>query len=557
MGTRRRVGGVILLVVLVTAGELVTVAAAHPAPIVLAGYAVAVGAVVLASLRWPAAAFFAALVLAAVGGFGYVLLLWVAFRAGRASSSVVVAGAAIGALGVPIAAAVADPAAWSQYAAAYLVFVALPLAAGRYLHQHARLVDALTDRNQELRRARDLAAERERLRERLRIAREMHDALGHRLGLVSIQAAALEVDELPPRQREAIGRLAGSAREAVDGLHEVVGALRHGDEIDAPGLDGLDALVDGYVRAGVPVTVERRGEPGLLTDEADRAVYRAVEEGLTNATKHAPTCAVTVSLGWEDDALLLTVVNPIRPTPAPSPARPAAGGPGLGPGQVGAADVGGAGLGRVGSADAGWADAGAADMGRVGVRSAQAGEVGLGLGRVGSADAGWADAGAAAMGRRGACPGWAGLRPGHADMADAGLVGTRSAQAGGAGLGPGYEGLAGVGRVEAGSADAGRAAGLADAGRAGVGSVGVGGAVAVARGGHGLVGVRERIESVGGYATLRRDRGEARLTVLVPTLVREPEPVAGVGRGRSTAVGVATAVLLFGALPAAMLVGAG
>ena len=74
-------------------------------------------------------------------------------------------------------------------------------------------------------------------------------------------------------------------------------------------------------------------------------------------------------------------------------------------------------------------------------------------------------------------------------------------------------------------------------------------------GGHGFAGVRERVESLGGFASLRRNGGEVRLTVLVPTVGREPEP-SEVGV-RAAALGVATAVLLFGALPAAMLMGAG
>ncbi|MFG1926233.1 sensor histidine kinase [Cryptosporangium sp. NPDC048952] len=381
------------------AGELLTIPAVHTSALGAALHALVAGAAILASRRWSSAAFVVAVVLATVTGCAYVLLLWTAFCAGRRArtraDAMLTVGAAVGGLGVPIVAAFTEPVL--QAITPYLVFVVLPLVAGRYLRQHADLLAALRGRNRELRRARELSAERERLRERLRIARDMHDALGHRLGLVSIQAAALEVGDLPTGQREAITRLADSAREALGELHEVVGSLRHGDDLDAPGLDELDALVAGYVRAGVAVTVSGSGAAGRLGPDADRAAYRVVEEGLTNAGKHAPGRPVAVTLGWESDALLLTIVNPVD---------------------------------------------------------------------------------------------------------DAALSG----------------------------------------------------------GGHGVVGMRERVEALGGFADLRCEGGEARLSVLLPIEEPEPEPepapVTG-GPRRVALLGAVTAVLLFGVLPAAMLVGGG
>ncbi|MEV4098252.1 sensor histidine kinase [Streptosporangium saharense] len=272
-------------------------------------YALAVTPVVLLRGRSPVAAFVAALALASLTDGSYILLLWSAYQAGQEVLSrtglAVVAGAGAGGLAVRLAASQNIGALLSTY----LVFVALPLLVGLYLAQHRRLVAALDQRNRQLSLRQDLLAERERLRERLRIARDMHDSLGHRLSLVSVQAAALEVS-VPVRHRQAVGQLAGSARAAVHELHELVGALR-GEEERSLTAEAIGTVVEEFRRAGVPVTLRERGEPRPLSFAAGQAAYRVVEEGLTNAAKHAPNQPVTVTVEWESDTLLLTVTNPL------------------------------------------------------------------------------------------------------------------------------------------------------------------------------------------------------------------------------------------------------
>jgi signal transduction histidine kinase len=237
-----------------------------------------------------------------------------------------VAGAGLGCFAVQLLARPVDPHALSNLVATYVVFVALPLLVGRYLAQHQRLVSALDRHNRQLRRERELLAERERLRERLLIARNMHDSLGHRLSLVSIQAAALEVSELPPRQRQAVRQLATAARGAMDELHELVGALRQQDETGgrSPGVAAISEVVEEFRAAGMPVTLLHRGEPQPLPTAVGQAAYRVVEEGLTNAAKHAPGQRVTVCAEWEPDALLLTVVNDLPDCPTAPCDAPAA-----------------------------------------------------------------------------------------------------------------------------------------------------------------------------------------------------------------------------------------
>ena len=278
---------------------------------VAAAYPVVVIALMVWQRRAPIGAYAAAQGLGVLTGVGLVLLLWVSYRAGRALGSprqaVAVAAATVAAFAVRLPGG--HPV---SLAAVHLVFVVLPLLVGRYVAQHERLVAALEASNRRLRRERELLAERARLRERLRIARDMHDSLGHRLGLVAIQAAALEVAPLPPEQATAVRRLAAAARDAVDELHEVVGALRAADEEPAGrGVADIPGLVGEYRAAGVPVTLRRAGAERPLPPAADAAAYRVVEEGLTNAARHAPGRPVTVTLEWEADALLVGVVNPL------------------------------------------------------------------------------------------------------------------------------------------------------------------------------------------------------------------------------------------------------
>jgi signal transduction histidine kinase len=291
-------------------------------------YALVVTMVVVLCYRTPVAAFPVALAFAVLTGGAYVLLLWTAYQAGRHIASrrdiAIVAGAALGGLGVQLAFRPVDPRSIPNFVCAYIVFVALPLLVGRYLAQHQRLVSALDQHNRRLRRERELLAEQERLRERLRIARDMHDSLGHRLSLVSIQAAALEVS-VPPPQRGAVRLLATAAGGAMDELHELVGALRKEDTRErSPGVGAIGDVVAEFGSTGMPVTLRRHGEPRPLSAEAGQTAYRVVEEGLTNAAKHAPGQPVTVSVDWEPDGLLVTVANPLpRRASQPDTARPA------------------------------------------------------------------------------------------------------------------------------------------------------------------------------------------------------------------------------------------
>jgi len=167
---------------------------------------------------------------------------------------------------------------------------------------------------EEAKRARSEQARRQASEERLRIARELHDVLGHHLSLINVRAGvALHLlDSRPEQAREALGAIKQASAEALREVRGVLAALNADDE-SAPrspalGLDDLGPLVDEARAAGLEVDVRIDGEPEPLAAEVDRAAYRIVREALTNVRRHAgPSAAVTITIGYGADGLALRV----------------------------------------------------------------------------------------------------------------------------------------------------------------------------------------------------------------------------------------------------------
>ncbi|QHC26821.1 sensor histidine kinase [Streptomyces sp. GS7] len=179
------------------------------------------------------------------------------------------------------------------------------------------------------RRAAELAA-------RNRLARELHDAVGHALSAVTLQAGAARrvLDTDPEFARQALAAIEDTTRTAVAELDTVLGLLREEQDggdgtpaAPAPTLDGLDALVDRTRAAGVPVTLETAGHHAGLPPVVSREAYRIVQEGLSNALRHAGPVPVRVHIRVSEGELALTMENPTAAAgaaPGP-PARPGGG----------------------------------------------------------------------------------------------------------------------------------------------------------------------------------------------------------------------------------------
>ncbi|WP_431677012.1 sensor histidine kinase [Kitasatospora sp. KL5] len=209
----------------------------------------------------------------------------------------------------------------------FLLLAVLPAVVGRYRAQRRALLSALQERNAQLVRERVMIAHQARLRERHRIAQDMHDSLGHQLALISVHTGALEVDRtLTAPQREAVGVLRQAAAGAMRELREVVGLLRDDTLPEAGGVEAVERLAEASRAAGAKVALERSGEPRALPAAAGHAAYRIVQEGLTNAHKHAPGAPISVALRYEPDALVVEVHNGPAPEAADGAVR---GGQGL------------------------------------------------------------------------------------------------------------------------------------------------------------------------------------------------------------------------------------
>ncbi len=207
-----------------------------------------------------------------------------------------------------------------------LVFGAVfPWLGGRYWRQGRELAAAGWARAEQLEREQRIVADRARLRERARIAQDMHDSLGHELSLIAVRAGALQVaPDLADRHRAAAADLRAAASQATDRLHAIIGLLREDDDERAPLAPTGESTADLVARAaesGLDITYDDDA-PARPTDPA---VHRVVQEALTNAARHAPGAPVTVTVRRGEDATTVTVVNG-RPR---QPARPSEGGTGL------------------------------------------------------------------------------------------------------------------------------------------------------------------------------------------------------------------------------------
>ncbi|GAB1818425.1 sensor histidine kinase [Herbidospora sp. RD11066] len=169
---------------------------------------------------------------------------------------------------------------------------------GMVIHHRRQLVVSRRDREAQMATEVRLRAEQAQMQAREAIAREMHDVLGHRLSLLSVHAGALEFrpDAPPEDVARAAKIIRESAHQALQDLRDVIGVLRAPvRELPQPTLAEVGRLTEESARAGMAVTLTEKIEgevPGLI----GRTGYRIVQEGLTNARKHAPGAAVEVEV---------------------------------------------------------------------------------------------------------------------------------------------------------------------------------------------------------------------------------------------------------------------
>jgi signal transduction histidine kinase len=209
------------------------------------------------------------------------------------------------------------------------------VASGLLVRSQRLLVRSLEERARAAEEGHRLRIEEARHTERERIAREMHDVLAHRISLLAVHAGALEVRRsAPEEERQAAGVVRQCAYEALEDLREVIGMLRDNpasadSDRPQPTLTELPALVEQSRLAGAHVTLLT--DLPAAPDGIGRHAYRIVQEGLTNARKHAPGAPVHVRLEGAPEAggMVVEVTNP------PAARAPATAIPGAGTGLVG------------------------------------------------------------------------------------------------------------------------------------------------------------------------------------------------------------------------------
>ena len=181
----------------------------------------------------------------------------------------------------------------------------------------------LAEREREAAEMRASVAEREReaaarvavAEERARIARELHDIVAHAMSVMVLQVGAVrhQLPQTLEEDTEALGRVEQAGRTALAEMRRLLGAMRRdGDGVELgpqPGLDALHALVDDVSSAGLPVRLHVDGEPLPLPRAIDLSAYRIVQEGLTNALKHARASRADVTVRYRPDELELEVVD--------------------------------------------------------------------------------------------------------------------------------------------------------------------------------------------------------------------------------------------------------
>jgi signal transduction histidine kinase len=181
--------------------------------------------------------------------------------------------------------------------------------------QRERAVQALEaeERARRAEREREVTARLAVAEERARIARELHDIVAHAVSVMVLQAGAVR-HRLPARcaeDLEALRSVEETGRAALAEMRRLLGAMRRGEdgpELEpAPGLDRLDVLLRETRRAGLPVRLHIDGEPFALPVAIDLSAYRIVQEGLTNALKHARASRADVHIRYGADAVRIEV----------------------------------------------------------------------------------------------------------------------------------------------------------------------------------------------------------------------------------------------------------
>jgi signal transduction histidine kinase len=193
------------------------------------------------------------------------------------------------------------------------VLFAIGWLAGYALRERSVQAEAAEERALHAERERESAARIAVAEERARIARELHDIVAHAVSVMVLQIGAVRhnLPDTLPEGKEVLEGVEQAGRTALAEMRHLLGAMRHdGEDLELapqPGLDNLGPLLDDVRRAGLAVELQVDGEPHALPRALDLSAYRIVQEGLTNALKHARASHADVILRYRPDDLRIEV----------------------------------------------------------------------------------------------------------------------------------------------------------------------------------------------------------------------------------------------------------
>ncbi|WP_456845291.1 sensor histidine kinase [Cellulomonas sp. P5_C6] len=272
--------------------------------VTLAGSGVALG--VTTALSGPGSGALAAVLIAV-----YSAVAWDRRLAGTVA-------AAVDVVVVAVVDAVRTGAWWGEDVVVSAMLVAVVLAAGFAVGSRRSTLEAARDRVERAERTREAEAARRVAEERLRIARELHDVLGHHVAVIGVQAGVAEtlLVSRPEAARAALEHVQEASGNVLTELAALVEVLREpGDDpatSPTPGLEGLDGLLEDVRSTGLVVDVAARGAPRPLAPVVDLTAFRVVQEALTNAHKHGDGRAELI-MTHAADALTIEVLNALGP----------------------------------------------------------------------------------------------------------------------------------------------------------------------------------------------------------------------------------------------------
>ena len=204
-----------------------------------------------------------------------------------------------------------------------LLWAALAVTTGSASRSHRAYVAEVEKRARRAEQAREDEANRRVAEERLRMARELHDAVGHHVALINVQAGALAClldDEDLIQARESVAHIQRASEEALEELRLTVGLLREPGAAESaepaepvPGIDQLEELICSFAGAGLRVTREVTGQARPLPEAVELTAYRVIQESLTNTRKHAGCDTAVVRLGYMPGAFSLAVEDEGKP----------------------------------------------------------------------------------------------------------------------------------------------------------------------------------------------------------------------------------------------------